>query len=264
MSGVVAVFTPRGIPELELGGGRFFHTPWSDGGLTAADFFMPFESFYPLQNADSQTQDTENQLASVFARWVLPRSGLEVYGELGKEDRNFDFRDVVLEPEHNGGYLLGFRKVWGLSPSRLVGVRAEVMNSQVTHLSRTRNQSPSYYHASVRQGHTHRGQILGSAWGYGGGASVGAVDYYHARGRWSVNLARLIRAERVYLNGEYWDPSGRDPNTLDLLYASGVETLLFVGRFDLLGGLRGVYNSNRDLRSSVSNLNASIGVRAAI
>ncbi len=263
MSGLVAVFTPRGIPGFELGGGRFFHTPWSDGGLEARDFFRPFESFYLARNAGSQTQD-ENQLASVFARWVLPRSGLEVYGEFGKEDRNADFRDLLLEPEHNGGYLLGFRKAWALSPSRLLTLGGEVMNTQVSHLARTRNQSPSYFHASARQGHTHRGQVLGSAWGYGGGASMVAVDYYHKYGRWTVNWARFIRAERIHLEDHRWETKNRDSNTLDLLHATGIETILFLGRFDLAGGLRGVYNSNRDFGSSVFNLNASLGVRAGI
>jgi hypothetical protein len=266
MSGLVAVFTPRGIPGLELGGGRFFHTPWSDGGLEARDFFGPLQSFYLVRNAGSQTQDSENQLASLFARWVLPRSGLEVYGEFGKEDRNADFRDLLLEPEHNGGYLLGFRKAWALSPSHLIAFRGEAFNSQISHVVRTRNQSPPYFHASVRQGHTHRGQILGSAWGYGGGASVVAADYYHRHGRWSVNAARLIRAEGFYLDeqSQIWDPKRRDPKALDLLHVAGIETVHFVGRFDLTAGFRGVYNSNRHFGTSLFNWNASFGVRAGI
>jgi hypothetical protein len=232
--------------------------------LGAADFLMPFESFYRYQEATTQEPDTVNQLASVFARWALPRSGFEIYGEFAKEDRNVDFRDFVLEPEHNSGYLVGFQKSWGVSPARLLALRGELLNAQVSHVARTRDQTAIYQHSSVRQGHTHRGQLLGSAWGYGGAAAVLAADYFHSRGRWTVDWSRLMRAERIERETIEWRIGSRDPNSLDLIHATGVEALLFVGRFDLVGALRGVYNTNRNFSSNVFNVNASIGFRVGI
>jgi hypothetical protein len=265
MAGLVATFTPRGIPGLEVGGSRFFHMPWQVGGPSAGDFLRPFESFYRYREPDAQNPDNENQVASVFARWVLPRSGFEVYGEFGKEDRNADFRDVLLEPEHNSAYVLGFQKAMAFSASRLLALRGEVMNAQVSHVFRTRHQSAIYQHGSVRQGHTQRGQLLGSAWGYGGAAAVVAADYYHTRGRWTFDWSRLIRAEKVAdVPRLYWTTEDRDPDSVDLIHTTGVEALLFVGRFDLVGGLRGVYNSNRNFISNVFNVNASISIRAGI
>ncbi|MBA3889504.1 MAG: hypothetical protein H0X64_03140, partial [Gemmatimonadaceae bacterium] len=92
-SGVVAVFMPRGLPGLEVGGGRFYHSVWPSTGLTAADFRKPFEGLLKEssvgRNPDgSLLDDPHNQLASVFARLVLPNSGVEVYGEFGREDHN--------------------------------------------------------------------------------------------------------------------------------------------------------------------------------
>jgi hypothetical protein len=264
MSGLVAVFTPRGLTGLEVGGGRFFHRSWPQNGLGAADFLMPFESFYRYQEATTQEPDTVNQLASVFARWAMLRSGFEIYGEFAKEDRNVDFRDFVLEPEHNSAYLVGFQKSWGVSPARLLALRGELLNAQVSHVARTRDQNASYQHWSVRQGHTHRGQLLGSAWGYGGAAAVLAADYFHSRGRWTVEWSRLMRAERIERETIEWRIGSRDPNSLDLIHTTGVEALLFVGRFDLMGALRGVYNTNRNFSSNVFNVNASIGFRVGI
>lgn len=45
MSGLAAVFAPRGLDGLEIGGARFFHTPWPVDGPGTGEFLKPFEGF---------------------------------------------------------------------------------------------------------------------------------------------------------------------------------------------------------------------------
>lgn len=264
MSGLVGVFTPRGVPGLELGAARFFHELWPEEGLSFDELVKPVEGFWKAGLRDTEVlpedpkTSRDNQLASVFFRWVFPASGAEVYGEYGREDHSWNRRDFLLEPDHSGGYMLGLRKVWRRSPREFVALRGETLNLQISHIARVRNQWPFYVHGWTRQGHTHRGQVLGSAAGYGGAGSILAIDRYHPGGRWTLAWTRTVRADRGDLSGA----PALDPKGLDVIHTLGAETLFFVGRFDVTAGLTGGYNLNRNFTTDAFNLNAVLGVRA--
>ncbi|HEX7240396.1 MAG TPA: capsule assembly Wzi family protein [Longimicrobiaceae bacterium] len=264
MSGMVATFTPRGLPGLEVGGTRFFHTPWPRSGLSPRNFLKPAESLLKVYLSDTdasssdQKSDRDNQIASVFFRWVFPRSGFEMYGEFGKEDHNWNRRDAALEPDHHAGYMLGFRKASGLSGNRLLAVRGEVLNTEVSHIYLVRSQSPFYRHALTYQGHTERGQLLGSPAGFGGAGSVLAADYYHERGRATLSWTRTLNK----VNGEFLEKGIVDPKAHDVVHTLGAESLLFVGKLDVTAGLNGAYNLNRNFQDDAFNLNLVLRVQA--
>lgn len=259
--GLVGTFTPRGLPGLELGAARFFHVRWPSNGLTVAALLKPLEGVLKqdLATATNESGDNpgDNQLASVFARWVFPRAGLEVYGEYGREDHNQDGRDLALQPDHDAAYLLGVQRAWSRASHILVG-RAEVLNSRFSHLQQVRGQAPLYVHSRLRQGHTHRGQVLGSTGGLGGGAAVLAADLYHPGGRWSVSWSRVMRGE-FRQGGEGNLP---DPDRADVIHALSAETLLFRPGMELLTGVTAVQNFNRDHSGDAFNLNLRLGARA--
>ncbi|HEX8208543.1 MAG TPA: capsule assembly Wzi family protein [Longimicrobium sp.] len=251
MSGAVAVFVPRGLPTLEVGGTRFFHTPWPEGGLTASNFLKPLEGFIKvgLENGGTGVEggDVDNQLASVFFRWYHPRNGVEAYAEYARDDHNADRRDVLLEPDHNAGYTLGLRRVWPRADGSLVSLRGEVLNTRISHLNLVRPQSAFYRHTGARQGHTQRGQILGASSGYGGGGAVVALDRYTPRGRTTLTYTRSVR-----------DRLTPDPEVTN---GVGVEALRFMGRFDVTAGITGAYQMNRRAGGSAFNLNTVLRVR---
>ena len=264
-SGAVAVFTPRGAPGLELGVSRFFHTPYS-GKIQREFLTRPLEGLLKKNLADRDTvgddtkQDFDNQLASVFGRWVFPESGFEVFGEYGRDDHNWNKRDLILLPDHMSAYLLGFSKVWERSPAEWVVLRGEVLNARRSHIHRVRDQAPFGVHAWTRQGHTYRGQMLGSAAEMGGAASVLAADHYSTRGRLTLSWDRWQRGDNV----SYFLHRTIDPKGLDIVHALGLNALLFAGRWDLEAGLRGVYEFNRNFTDDVFNLNVVAGLRAAL
>lgn len=256
MGGIVALVEPP-VRGLELGFARFYHTAWPDGGPGRDLILQPLESFLKVNRTTGLgNEDVSNQIASVFLRWVLPASGFELYGEYGREDHNWNFRDFLLEPDHTSSYLIGFQKGWSSSGGRLTVLRGELLNSQVSALEQVRGQSRFYVHDRVRQGHTQRGQILGSANGLGGGGGILAVDRYHRRGRWTLGTSRSIR------NGHAPAPTADEPGPRghDLIYTLDGEALMFLGAFDLSAGLSGVYNLNRNHQSDVFNLNAALGL----
>lgn len=262
MSGLVGVFTPRGAPGLEIGLSRFFHSPWGEDGPSRDDLLLPLEGFLKVGSSERDDDpDTapRNQLASVFLRAVFPGSGFEVYGEYGREDHSWDFRDLMLEPDHQSAYALGLSKVWKRSATERVAVHAEAMNSQVTHLSRVRPQGNFYYHTRLRQGHTHRGQFLGTPAVYGGGASTVAAEYFHTGGRWTVSWNRAIRQDDAPI---VWRGNSTSQG-VDSYHALNAEVLRFYGRWELAAGVAGVYNRRRYYESNVFNLNAGLSVSSS-
>ena len=259
-SGVVLDLTSRWVPGLEVGATRFSHRPWPAGGLSANDLLGLFQS----GQGRVVNSPNENQVATVFFRWVLPNSGAEVYGEYGRDDYNSNLRDFLEEPDHIGGYTVGFRKVVRRSTSadHMIGVRAEISDLQFSRLAQGRPWVPFYTHGGVTQGHTELGQVIGSPAGVGGAGAVLAVDSYSRRGRWTWSLTRLLRQQRG-------DPSGAhpDPNGVDVQYAFALERQQFPAstgggiRRELLTRATAVYELNRDYGRDAFNVNVIVGVR---
>lgn len=268
MSGVVGVVLPRGVEGLEIGLGRFYHISWRDGGPAATDFFRPMDAFLKAFVGSVGNPEgggiVDNQLASAFFRWVFPKSGFELYGEYGRNDHSWDLRDFLLQPDHNSAYLLGLQRVWSIPGERLLTVRGEVLDAQITHLERVRHQVPFYRHGFVRQGHTQRGQVLGSAAGYGGSGAVIAGDLYHPEGRFGLSWARTLRRERVPRVRPWVGMEEGAGWGLDVLHHLQAESVFFRGRFEvgLNAGLG--LNLNRDFAGDAANFHGGISVRAAL
>lgn len=196
-TGVVGSFQFRHPRGLEIGGARFFHTPWNRGTLDDVPWTRTFEAFLkdrlPSSAANPNGDNADNQLASVFFRWVFAPTGLELYGEFGREDHNGDLRDLGAEPDHDSAYLLGLQRAWSSKQARSISVfRAEILNSRLSHLS---SETPWYVHGFIRQGHTERGQLLAAPGGYGGGGASFAYDRYTENGRSTIRLDRLLLGE---------------------------------------------------------------------
>lgn len=257
MTGLVATFTPRGLPGLEVGGGRFFHQLWPEGGPGLDDLLWPFQSLLKegLVDDDRPTgTDPDNQLASVFARWVIPAAGLEVYGEYAREDHNWNLRDLALQPDHNSGFVVGMARAWRPTEDRIVSLRAEVLDTRVTHLQQVRSQTPLYRHSRMREGHTHRGQILGAASGFGGAHAKVALDLYHPGGRLGAALVRSRRLVPPPPAAAVRGPGSEE----DITYSAEVGARVFLGRFEVAGVLAPGYQFNRDLGDDRWNMHGRI------
>src|SRR5678816_1038050 len=173
---------------------------------------------------DQSVGIADNQLISVFARWVLPRSGFEISAEYGRDDHSYDFRDLEQEIDHSRAYSIGARKVFKESAASMTAGRMEIMNFQLPQLARYRGEGEMYVHGLIRQGHTYKGQMLGADVGVGTGAgSVTAVDHFTPKGRWTASWTRIVRQE----NGDYTLLGVRSPRSIDVTHAVGYDCLLY-------------------------------------
>ncbi len=164
ISGVNLRVEPDFIPGLELGLIRIFVLNASQvkSFSDAFPFLQPFEKKSLGAGTDGSGSQPDNQLASVFFRWTFEPSSLLVYGEYAREDHSLDIRDVILQPEHMRGYVLGGLKRWDENE---FGV--ELVNVTQVNPRSLRDSGWWYSHVSVRHGYTHLGQILGAEIGPG-------------------------------------------------------------------------------------------------
>lgn len=260
-SGTVGAITVRGLPSLELGGARFVHRLWPEGGLTADDFKRPFSGGLNILGS-APNAGLENQVASLFARWTVSRA--EFYGELYREDFPGHFHNslsLIEKPDDLASFTVGFQRVFVVSADRITVLRGELVNGQTSHQERRvrgfDTPIPPYVHTTLTQGHTVNGLILGSPEAYGGAAWRLGVDRYEAKGRRTITLERSLRFD--------WLPT--EPNVRpvhpDVIYALRGEMLRFSQARDYTITLIPSIDLNRNLvaHHDVFNLTAAVTVR---
>lgn len=260
MSGVVATFSPRGVPGLDIGAARFFHSIWPDSGFTSHDFLRPIEGLSYISgqgpNHSIVGLEGDNQIASIFFRWVLPRNGFEFYGEFAKDDHNYDNRDLLVEPDHESAYTLGLQRVWTLADGDLITLRGEHTNARLNSITLGRPQTEFYVHTVVTQGHTQDGQVLGGAAVYGGGGSTIELSRYEKSGRWSLAWVRFGRRQFQT------EPNGLpDHNRDDVVHALSLERMMIQPRFDVTWGVTAARELNRNFSFDATNIRLTTGVR---
>lgn len=259
VTGAVAAFSFPALSGLEVGASRFFHSPWPSDGLIHAPFFNVFQGILKstLTTRANPSGDVpgDNQLASIFFRWAFPNSGVEAYGEFGREDHSANIRDFWGEIDHDAGFLLGLQRAWRSGDGTTV-FRIEHLNTRMGKLHPTRAQAPWYVHGVRVQGHTERGQLLGSAGGFGGGGTTLALDRLRAASRTTLRWDRLMRAEQINNNDLL-----PEPGEADVTHALSIERARLKSRSEIGLGLAFVADLNRDFRRDAFNFRTSVSYR---
>lgn len=200
-SAAIGTFSPAGLRGLEIGGARYFHVRREPGSLSWSTATLPFGGLLKNQSSDDVVGGF-NQLASVFFRVAPVGTGIEVYGELLRDDHNVNLRDLFGEPDHESAYMLGLRRVWKRK-NEVRALTAEHANGRISHLARVRGQNAMYVHVPVVEGHTYRGQHLGSlSLAGGGGTAVSFSTIVAARSR---DFIAEIRPSAQNMEGGTWD-----------------------------------------------------------
>lgn len=253
------VLVPRGIPGLEIGVARFMHVPYRAGEPSGDFWAKPLKVlFLEKEYARGDSAGADNQLASIFFRWVMPGSGFELFGERGYDDQFFDLREFIQNPDHMREYMLGFQKVFRRGPRTLDVLKGELVNYQRSHLDRVRVEGGIYLHSTLRQGHTNRGQLLGANPGAGAAAaSTLSWTRYSPRGRTGAVLRRIVRNQR----GNYPETGIRNPDGTDVILAAGVERTRFGRHFDIGARIEAMQNFNRNFSGDAANLHLELMAR---
>ncbi|HUG40847.1 MAG TPA: capsule assembly Wzi family protein [Longimicrobiales bacterium] len=201
LAGLVIAFSPGASSGLTLGAARVYSRTIPPGGLPLGELILgPYRDV--RENPGADAPDPDNQLLSLFLRWGLPAAGFEAYGEYAREDHWDHFEDLVMEPDHSRGYTVGFQKAFTrASGDPRLRVAAEATNLNASSAWRSgRFLTTFYVHSQVRQGHTHRGQLLGAPIGPGSDAQYVAADYLWPGGLVGASFERIRYDNDTYYN----------------------------------------------------------------
>jgi hypothetical protein len=139
-----------------------------------------------------------DQLFSIFARWVLPASGAEVYGEWGRLDFPRNLRDLLVEPNRGQAYTLGLQWTRNAFGSGFLHLRVE--NTSLEQSLALANKFAGVWYTSRRvlQGFTNQGEVLGAAVGPGSSGQVAEVNYFSEGGFFGVEFGRARYSEDIH------------------------------------------------------------------
>jgi hypothetical protein len=229
LAGLILVVQPHVARGLSLGVSRTYMSTLPPAGLGLGEFLRrPYRQVRENPVGDDPMGD--DQMFAIFARWAFPEAGFEAYVEWGREDHWADFGDFMREPDHSRALMAGFQKVFA-GDRRWVRIRGEgVVLGGANTFRAARGAQRWYTHSQVIQGHTHRGQLLGSVVGPGADAQFLGADVFHRNGRVGFFLERVRYDDDAYYN--QWAPYyGHHGHDIELSW--GLSQVHFVGPFDL-------------------------------
>lgn len=188
-------YQPRWMPGLSVGGIRGFTTRNSKIKKNYRYLFPVLEPFFKFdvggEKADTTMTDQE---ASVYIRWLMPRSNTEIYFEFGRTDHNWDFIDFAQEPDHYRAYLAGFRKLIPIHPTQkeFLDFQFEVTKYSRSYVTSLRvANTPGAWHMNQ----THYGQSIASGIGISSNLQWMSLSWVRDRKKIGVEFQRLAHDE---------------------------------------------------------------------
>jgi hypothetical protein len=145
----------------------------------------------------------KDQLFSLFARWVAPADGLEIYTEWARTQFRLNLHDLLTRPNHTQAYTLGLqwrRPAWWRGTFRL---ETEVTQLEQSATFRDLPQESWYMSSRVIQGYTNRGEVIGASIGPGASSQWLALDYLKPSFRFGGYLGRIRWNEDVHSTGNF-------------------------------------------------------------
>ena len=192
------VYSPHFVKGLSVGAIRTFIGPYpesfSDYRSQSANLFEALTKNAIAPDPSDSFLNT-NQIISVFARWVIPEAGFEIYGEYGRADHNIDLRDFRAQPNHMRAYIAGFMKTFQIPSNRILSTGIEIMQGETPRSGLTRGGGVLqgwYSHAGQPVGFTNRGQIIGSGFSPGSNYQMVWADLFDKRGKLGFKAGRIV------------------------------------------------------------------------
>lgn len=185
--------------------------------------------------------DESDQRASVFADYYIPKGGVDIYFEWGKNDYNSGFDNLMRYPFHTQAITAGFKKNINYKNSNFIGQ----FLFELTFIESSMDYhffydwggigNDFYTHHKVTQGYTNQGQYLGAGIGAGGNSQLVSYMLYYPKGSTKLFVQRV----NPDLNYSYFlaprDSSSKYPNSdvkasIRVIFDIGISSLYYINK----------------------------------
>lgn len=189
--------SPKWIKGLSIGAARTVQT-FADS-VSVNSFIDIFPVFWGITKESvgsdlvGESDRGRDQQITVFFRQVIPKAGLEFYGEFGRRDHALNVRDLVLSPAHSRAYILGFNKVFKLPNDKLIQIRSEITQQaqSVNWVTRANSTTPWHTNGTIG-GFTNWDQAMGVGAGLGANIQIMELSLVENLNKIGLYLERRV------------------------------------------------------------------------
>ena len=227
ITGLFAAYKLPFFDGLTFGINRTMLTKWKDRNAYA--FFTLLIPFMKTQAG----YDQNDQRASIFIDYYIPKGGIDLYFEWGKNDYNSGFDNLIRYPFHTQAITAGFKKtiefkntssIYGQFLCELTFIESSMDYHFFYDWGGSGNDF--YTHHIITQGYTNKGQYLGAGIGAGGNSQFASYKLFYPKGSTEVFLYRI----NPDLNYSYFlaprDKTSKEPNNL---VKSSIRAIVNIG-----------------------------------
>ena len=227
ITGLFAAYKLPFFDGLTFGINRTMLTKWKDKNAYA--FFTLLIPFMKTQAGFDQN----DQRASLFIDYYIPKGGIDLYFEWGKNDYNSGFDNLVRYPFHTQAITAGFKKsidykntssIYGQFLCELTYIESSMDYHFFYDWGSSGNDF--YSHHIITQGYTNKGQYLGAGIGAGGNSQFASYKILYPKGSTELFLYRI----NPDLNYSYFlaprDQESKEPNNL---VKSSIRVIVNIG-----------------------------------
>ncbi len=194
LTAMSASYEPSFIPGLTIGLNRVFNTNWRMENL--GYILRLFTASH--SNAMVSSGNDEDQKVSLFAEWNFPKVGFLIFGEYGIDD--FTSNEQT-NPFHTAIYTIGLKQIIPLPFGLSSELAMEWNNFEMSQDFQLQWQYIGYYgHGFVKQGYTHKGQILGSGSTWAGNSQYIQFKIYYPTGFTALKFHRYCPNNNLTYN----------------------------------------------------------------
>jgi len=172
-------YQPKFLKNVYLGLTRTFQNytrlQSSNNNGFVYNYVPVFVAFFKKTYSDDTVK--RDQVASVSAKWILPKEKVEIYFEFGFNDAKQNFRDLMMDMAHSSGYVWGFKKLKYLNNTQYINLNVEIARLAQTTSYLHRNAGNWYEHGGISEGYTNLNQIMGGGSGFGNNMQALALGY---------------------------------------------------------------------------------------
>ncbi|HEY0970510.1 MAG TPA: hypothetical protein VGE02_05985 [Gemmatimonadales bacterium] len=225
LAAAVVTWRPRWEPDLTVGVARAVFAATDESWKVLGrwtDVWQPGDRPNSRPWSDDSYTGGRDGLTSLFARWVFPSQGGEVYTEIGRAERPASLRDFLAAPNHTMAYILGGQLA---RPFDAVDghwrIQAEFLQNEQTPTYRYRPTHSWYSSRATPQGYTQRGQVIGATVGPGSSHQLLAADVIAPTWSAGVFATRWRRNTDMWFTVPY--PWGTGSCEYDTMLSPGVR-----------------------------------------
>ncbi|WP_439475245.1 capsule assembly Wzi family protein [Algoriphagus formosus] len=249
-------YQPSFLKGMFLGFSRTFQQYNQFKGNTFNDWFPIFEVFQKeglFSNGNSVSYDSKGQDQQVVVsfRYLVPSAKFEIYGEYGRRDHAFNWREFILNPEHARAYLIGFQKLIALNNADdFLQIRGEYTHQQesvnryIRYPGLIGNQT--WHTHGLARGFVNRGEALGVGAGVGSNVMTFEISKVSKLNKRGILLERLANHQDFFYRA-FGRSSGRQPwidYSIGLLWDQSFEKLTLGTKIQLISSYNYQWQSN--------------------